>query len=401
MLTIQKFGGSSVANAERIKHVAGIIANTYTSGSSVAVVLSAPGDMTDDLITMARSINPKASRREMDMLLSTGEQQSVALCAMALEELGVPAVSMTGWQAGILTTSQYSNARIREIDAERILAELDRKRVVLVAGFQGITREREITTLGRGASDTTAVALAAALKADVCRIYTDVEGVYTANPRVVPAARKLDEITYDEMLELASMGAMVLHNRCVEMARKYSVRLEVRSSFTDKPGTIVKETSKMEVTKISGIAKDSNVARLALIGLRDEPGVAFRVFQLLANEKINVDIILQSIGRDNTKDISFTVAKDELSNAERALLDNQQAIGFDALDVSDTLCKVSIVGAGMINSSGIAAEMFEALYNANVNIHMISTSEIKVSVLIDDLNADAAMRMIHKQFFGE
>jgi aspartate kinase len=398
---VQKYGGSSVADAKCIKRVANIVADTYRNGSDVVVVLSAPGDMTDDLIERAEEILPGASRRELDMLLATGEQQSVALMAMALEALGLPAVSMTGWQAGIHTTSRFGDARIRNVTTEHVLAELERKRIVIVAGFQGITNSGEITTIGRGGSDTTAVALAASLHADLCQIYKDVEGVYTANPRIVPEAKKLDEITYDEMLELASMGAEVLHNRAVEMARKYGVKLEVRSSFVSKPGTIVKEKTKMEETKISGIAKDSNIARIALVGLRDEPGVAFKVFRLMAARKINVDIILQSIGRENSKDISFTVAKSDLKAAEAALLDEREIIGFDKLDVSNTLCKVSIVGAGMINSSGVAAAMFEALFDVAVNIHMISTSEIKVSVLIDDVNADVAVRAIHKKFFGE
>lgn len=401
MLVVQKFGGSSVADSRRIKAVASIIADTYRGGNSVVAVLSAQGDTTDDLIEKAAEINPNPSKREMDMLLATGEQQSIALCAMALEIAGIPVVSMTGWQAGVQTTAAYGNSRIRGIKTERIFAELDRKRVVLVAGFQGTTTFFDITTLGRGGSDTTAVALAAAMHADLCQIYTDVEGVFTADPRTVPTARRLDEITYDEMLELASMGAKVLHNRSVEMARKYSVKLEVLSSFTRKPGTIVKEKVKMEETKISGIAKDSNIARVALVGLEDTPGVAFKIFSLMAKNSVNVDIILQSIGRENSKDISFTVAKEDLSIAENALMESREVIGFKKLDVSSTLCKISIVGAGMINSSGVAAQMFEALYESGVNIHMISTSEIKVSVLIDDVNADIAMKAVHRKFFGE
>ncbi|MDR0859378.1 MAG: aspartate kinase [Oscillospiraceae bacterium] len=401
MLIVQKFGGSSVADAERIRRVAGIIAKTYQDGNDIVVVLSAQGDTTDDLIAKAELINKKASKREMDMLLSTGEQISVALCAMALEALGTPAVSLTGWQAGVQTTRQYGNSRIREINTERIYAELDRKRVVIVCGFQGSTTNGDITTLGRGGSDTSAVALAAKLKAGLCQIYTDVEGVYTADPRIVPAAHKLNEITYDEMLELASLGAKVLHNRSVEMARKYGVKLEVLSSFTKQPGTIVKERVKVEETKISGLAKDSNISRIALVGLRDEPGVAFRIFRMLAAKNINVDIILQSIGRENSKDISFTVAKSDYEIAVAALNEEKDEIGFQSLDVSTTLAKVSIVGAGMINSSGVASMMFEALYEAHVNIHMISTSEIKVSVLIDEVNADAAMNAIHKKFFRD
>jgi aspartate kinase len=405
LLVVQKFGGSSVADASRVKRVAGIVADTYRKGNSVVVVLSAQGDTTDDLLDKAEEINPGASKRELDVLLSTGEQISVALCAMALEGMAIPAVSMTGQQAGISTTAQFGNARIRSINTERLQAEIDRKFVVIVAGFQGVTSFGDVTTLGRGGSDTTAVALASALQADLCQIFTDVDGVYTADPRIVADAKKLDEITYDEMLELASMGAKVLHNRSVEMARKYNVRLEVLSSFTKTPGelipgTIVKENVKVEETKISGIAKDSDIARVALVGLRDEPGVAFKVFRLMAAKKINVDIILQSIGRENSKDISFTVPKSDLKAAQDALLEEQDAIGFSKLDVSSTLCKVSIVGAGMINSSGVAAQMFEALFETNVNIHMISTSEIKVSVLIDDVNAEIAMRAIHNKFFS-
>jgi aspartate kinase len=401
MLIVQKFGGSSVADAERIRRVAGIIAKTYLDGNDVVVVLSAQGDTTDDLIAKAELINKKASKREMDMLLSTGEQISVSLCAMALEAMNIPAVSLTGWQAGVQTTRQYGNSRIRDINTERIYAELDRKRVVIVCGFQGSTTNGDITTLGRGGSDTSAVALAAKLKAGLCQIFTDVEGVYTADPRIVPEAHKMNEITYDEMLELASLGAKVLHNRSVEMARKYGVRLEVLSSFTKQTGTIVKERVKVEETKISGLAKDSNISRIALVGLRDEPGVAFRVFRLLAAKNINVDIILQSIGRENSKDISFTIAKSDYEAAVAALNEEKESIGFQSLDVSTTLAKVSIVGAGMINSSGVASTMFEALYEAHVNIHMISTSEIKVSVLIDEVNADAAMKAIHNKFFRD
>lgn len=399
-LIVQKFGGSSVADAEKINRVAGIIKETYEAGNSVIVVLSAQGDTTDDLIAKAEEINPGASKREMDMLLSTGEQISIALCAMALERMNVPVVSLTGWQIGMRTDSNYSSARIKSVATERIRAELDRKRVVLVAGFQGINKYDDVTTLGRGGSDTTAVAIAAKLHADLCQIYTDVTGVFTADPRRVPTALQLSEITYDEMLELASLGAQVLHNRSVEMARRYGVNMEVLSSYERKPGTKVKEVVKMEETKISGIAKDSNIARIALVGLKDEPGVAFKIFRDMAKVKINVDIILQSIGRDNTKDISFTVAKSDVDAAVRALMENRDSIGFQNLSMDDTVCKLSIVGAGMINSPGIAAMMFEALYDAKVNIHMISTSEIKVSVLIDEADADLAMKAVHQKFFG-
>jgi len=399
-LIVQKFGGSSVADAAKVRRVAGIIADTYCEGHDVVVVLSAQGDTTDELIEKALEINPKPSKRELDMLLSTGEQVSIALCAMALEKLGLPVISLTGWQVGIKTNSNYGNARIKSVATERIRRELDQRKIVLVAGFQGINKYDDITTLGRGGSDTTAVALAAALHADLCQIYTDVEGVYTADPRIIPTAIKLDEITFDEMLELASLGAQVLHNRSVELAKRYGVNLEVLSSYVRKPGTKVKEVTNMEDTKISGVAKDSNIARIALKGLKDEPGTAFRIFRVLAKNNINMDIILQSAGSDDTKEISFTVAKGDMEAAVQALNENKAALGFKELDVSDKFCKVSIVGAGMIKSPGIAAQMFEALYEANVNIHMISTSEIKISVLIDVEHAEAAMQSIHKKFFG-
>ena len=400
-LIVQKFGGSSVADADRIRNVARIITEQYRKGNSMVVVLSAQGDTTDDLIAKAMEINPKGSKREMDMLLSTGEQISVALCAMAIEAMGYQVISLTGWQAGMQTNTGYGNARIKRIDTERIQTELDKNKIVIVAGFQGLNKFDDITTLGRGGSDTSAVALAAALHADLCQIFTDVDGVYTADPRYVTGARKLEEITYDEMLELASLGAQVLHNRSVEMAKRYGVNLEVLSSYVRKPGTKVKEVVKqMEEMKISGIAKDHNVARLAVVGVPDEPGRAFRIFRALANKKINVDIILQSYGKNNTNDVSFTVAEDDMEEAKETLLEAQEAIGFDHIDVTTDVCKVSIVGAGMVRSSGIAATMFEALSDAKINIQMISTSEIKVSVLIKDVYADLAVKAIHQKFFG-
>ncbi len=401
-LIVQKFGGSSVADADRVRNVARIITETYRRGHSVVVVLSAQGDTTDDLIAKAAEINPKASKREMDMLLSTGEQISCSLCAMAIEAMGYPVVSLTGWQAGIRTNSTYSNARITRVVTERILTELDRRSIVIVTGFQGINKLGDITTLGRGGSDTSAVALAASLHADLCQIYTDVDGVYTADPRLVPEAHKLEEITFDEMLELATLGAQVLHNRSVEMAKRYNVNLEVLSSFSGKPGTKVKEVVKIvEKSHVSGIAKDKDIARLALVGLADEPGIAFRIFSLLARHNINVDIILQSIGRENKKDISFTVTKGDTEAATKLLEENREYIGFDHIDVNDNIAKVSIVGAGMINNPGVAAGMFEALFNAGINIHMISTSEIKVSVLVDLADADRAVQVTHNKFFGE
>ena len=399
-LIVQKFGGSSVADSERIQRVAWIIAEKYSEGNDVVVVLSAQGDTTDDLIAKAKEININPSKREMDVLLSTGEQASVALMAMALEKLGLPVVSLTGWQIGMQTNSDYSNARIKHVSGERIRAELDRRRIVIIAGFQGTNKYDDITTLGRGGSDTTAVAIAVVLHADLCQIYTDVEGIYTADPRKVTGTRKLDEITYDEMLELASLGARVLHNRSVEMAKRYSVNMEVLSSFVRKPGTIVKEVTKVEFTKISGVAKDTNIARIALVGLRDEPGVAFKVFRVLANGKINIDIILQSIGRGKTKDISFTVAREDMDKAISVLTENKDVIGYSDISKTDKIAKVSIVGAGMMSAPGVASMMFEALFEAKVNISMISTSEIKISVLVDENEADRAVSAIHAKFFG-
>lgn len=399
-LIVQKFGGSSVANAERIRNVARIITDTYKAGNDVVVVLSAQGDTTDELIEKAAELNPRASKREMDMLLATGEQQSIALCAMTIEGMGFPVVSLTGWQVGMNTNSTYSNARIKRVDGERIRSELDKKRIVIVAGFQGINKYGDVTTLGRGGSDTSAVALAATLGADLCQIYTDVDGVYTADPRKVKGARKLEEISFDEMLELATLGSQVLHNRSVEMAKRYDVNLEVISSFSGNPGTKVKEVAKtMENSHVVGVAKDTNIARLALVGLSDKPGTAFRIFSLLAKNKINVDIILQSIGRNDTKDISFTVAKSDLAAAEEVLEKYKASIGFDSVQVSDQIAKISIVGAGMINNPGVASDMFGALYNADININMISTSEIKVSVLVDIKDADRAVQVVHDKFF--
>ena len=400
-LIVQKFGGSSVANADKIRNVARIITETYRRGHQVVVVLSAQGDTTDDLIDKAREINPKPSKREMDMLLATGEQISISLMAMAIEHMGYQVVSLTGWQAGMRTDSAYGAARIKRVKTERIQKELDKNKIVLVAGFQGINKYDDITTLGRGGSDTSAVALAASLHADLCQIYTDVDGVYTADPRHVVGAKKLEEITFDEMLELASLGAQVLHNRSVEMAKRYNVNLEVLSSFSGNPGTKVKEVVKtMEKTHVSGVAKDKNVARIALVGLEDRPGIAFRIFSLLAKHNVNVDIILQSIGRNETKDISFTVSKDDMAKAVEVMKENQEVIGFSAVEATDQGAKISIVGAGMANNAGVACKMFEALFSASINIHMISTSEIKVSVLVDERDADRAVQAIHDRFFN-
>ena len=400
-LIVQKFGGSSVRDAQRIRNVAGIIAETYLEGNDVLVVLSAQGDTTDDLIAKAEEINSHPSKREMDMLLSTGEQISVALCAMALEAMGLPCVSLTAWQVGIQTTAVHGDARIKRIDSERVQAELDQHRIVLITGFQGMDRAGDVTTLGRGGSDTSAVALAAAFRAKLCQIYTDVDGVYTADPRIVPNARHLDEITYDEMLELASQGAGVLHNRSVELAKKFRVDLEVLSSLERKPGTKVKEVTKVEKTTIAGVAKDTSIARIALIGLRHNPGVAFQVFDLLSKHNINVDLILQSIGREDSKDISFTVHEKDLEDARAILTENQEVLCFDHIEVDGNIGKVSIVGAGLMTNCGMAARMFEALYEAGINIQMINTSEIRVSVLLDEGDVDRAVRAIHAKFFDE
>ena len=394
-LIVQKFGGSSVANAERVMNVARIVTDTYKQGNDVVVVVSAQGDTTDDLIEKANEINPKAAKREMDQLLTAGEQISISLLAMAIEKLGFPVISLLGWQAGFNTNSIYTSARIKNIKPNRLQAEIAKRNIVVVAGFQGINRYDDLTTLGRGGSDTSAVAIAAALKADKCQIFTDVEGVYTADPRKVEGAKKLKEITYDEMLELATLGAQVLKNRSVEMAKKYGVELEVLSSLNPVPGTIVKEVTKMEKMLIRGVTKDKDVALVSILGLQDTPGIAFKIFSKLSTKNINVDIILQSFGRDGTKDIVFTVSKDNGPVAVEILesfLDNCKIV------CNTEVAKVSIVGAGMETHPGTASKMFEALYESNINIQMISTSEIKISVIIDAENADRAVSAVHKAF---
>ena len=380
-LIVQKFGGSSVADKERLFNVAGIISDAYRSGDRVVVVVSAQGDTTDDLLAKAAEISDSPSKRELDMLLSTGEQISASLLAIALGTMRIPVVSLNAWQVGISSDSNYSNAKIKKI----------------VTGFQGINKFDDVTTLGRGGSDTTAVALAAVLKADRCQIYTDVDGVYTADPRKVPSAKKLKEISYDEMLELASLGAQVLHNRSVEMAKKYHVELEVLSSFEKISGTVVREDVKVEKMLVTGVAKDTNVARISVIGLEDVPGVAFRLFSLMGQKNIVVDIILQSIGRNGTKDISFTVSENQLPLAVSVLED---VYGKGSVSVESDVAKVSVVGAGMETNAGVAAKMFVALYSVGANIHMISTSEIKISVLIDRNDADKAVAAIHEAFIG-
>ena len=397
-LVVQKYGGTSVKDAERVMNVARRITNTYKEGNSVVVAVSAQGDTTDDLIAKAQEINPDASKREMDQLLSSGEQISIALLAMAIEKLGYPVISFTGWQAGMLTDSRHSMARIKRIDTERIQRELDRKRIVIVAGFQGINKYDDITTLGRGGSDTSAVALAAALHADLCEIYTDVDGVYTTDPRICKTAYKLNDISYDEMLELASLGANVLHNRCVEMAKKYNIKLSVRSSLNDHEGTYVKEVSKVEKMMVRGVTRDNDCARIALCGVEDAPGKAFQIFDMIARAGISVDLIIQSIGDGKTKDISFTVTEEDLQKTLDLLEENKSFINAREVKSRSDVSKVSIVGAGMVNNSGVAAKMFEALYEAHININMIATSEIKISVIVDQKDAEAAVVAIHDKF---
>ena len=399
-LIVQKFGGTSVANAERVMNVARIVTDTFAKGNDVVVVVSAQGDFTDVLVDKQMEINPRASKREQDMLLAAGEQISIALLAMAIEKLGYHATSLLGWQAGFATSSAHTNARIKRVDPSRIRAAIDRHNIVIVAGFQGLSRFGDITTLGRGGSDTSAVAIAAAMNADLCQIYTDVEGVFTADPRKVPNAKKLDEISYDEMLELATLGAQVLNNRSVEMAKKYNIELEVLSSLTNAPGTIVKERTKsMEKMLISGVAKDTEIARISVTGVPNIPGIAFKMFSKLSKKDINVDIILQSIGHDGKKDISFTVAKNRGQDAGDALSDYMIDHGADEILLDTNVAKISIVGAGMESHAGVATKMFEALYDAQINIHMISTSEIKISVLINADDADKAVKAIHDKFF--
>lgn len=397
-LIVQKYGGTSVKDAERVMNVARRITDAYKAGNNVVVAVSAQGDTTDDLIEKAKEINPDASKREMDMLLATGEQISISLLAMAIEKIGCPVISFTGWQAGVKTDSKYGAARIKTIDTERIQNELDRKRIVIVAGFQGMNKYDDITTLGRGGSDTSAVALAAALHADVCEIYTDVDGVYTADPRFVKNAYKLEDISYDEMLELASLGANVLHNRSVEMAKKYNVKLSVRSSLNNNEGTYVKEVEQVEKMLVRGVTRDNDVARIALCGVEDTPGKAFSVFRMLAKHGISVDLIIQSIGNNGKKDISFTVTEEDLQPVLDLLEENKSVVNAGEIKWTKDVSKVSIVGAGMVNNSGVAATMFEALYDAHINISMIATSEIKISVLVDRKDAEAAVVAIHDKF---
>lgn len=399
MLLVKKFGGSSVADPERIARVAARVKEAVDRGDRVVTVVSAMGDTTDDLIALAHQVTPHPPVREMDMLLSTGEQVSVSLLSMALQQMGCAAVSLTGGQAGIGTDGVYGKARITEISPERIMQELDAGRAVVVAGFQGLSGQDEVTTLGRGGSDTTAVAVAAALKADYCEIYTDVEGVYTADPRVVPDARKLEQISHDEMLELASLGAVVLHPRAVELAKLYGVPLVVRSSFNHHSGTVIKEVEQLEqAAVVSGIAHDTNVAKIGLFDVKDEPGIASHIFSALAAENINVDMIIQGAMRGGRNDIAFTTSRDDLPKALEVISDIQERVGAEGVSYAENLAKVSIVGAGMVSFPGVAAEMFQALSDEGINIEMISTSEIKVSCVVALNDVDRAVRALHARF---
>lgn len=403
-LIVQKYGGTSVGNPDRIKNVAARVARYRAAGDHVVVVVSAMSGVTDSLIKMAREIMPLPTEREMDMLLATGEQTTIALTAMALQSMGIKAVSLTGAQAGIVTDGVHTKAKIQNITPKKIHEYLNGGQVVIVAGFQGQTSEGQITTLGRGGSDLTAIALAAALKADLCQIYTDVDGVYTADPRVVPTARKLDEISYDEMLELASLGAKVMQSRSVEFAKKFGVIFEVRSSLNDNPGTIVKEETKnMEDVVIRGVSLDKNQAKVTLVGVPDRPGVASRIFNALADAAVNVDMIVQNVSHGagaQATDLSFTVDKPDLLKAQNVIESLKAEIGYTMVSADEKIGKLSIVGVGMRSHSGVAAKMFETLAREGVNIDMISTSEIKISVVISLARGDAAMKAVHNAFLG-
>ncbi len=397
-LIVQKFGGSSVANADRVKNVARRVVATHLEGHQVVVVVSAPGDMTDDLVEMARGITDRPPAREMDMLLATGEQVSIALLAMAIHAGGHEVISLTGGQARIRTEPVHTRARIVDVDRRRIDQELEAGRIVIVAGFQGITDQEEITTLGRGGSDTTAVAVASALGADLCQIYTDVEGVFTADPRVVPAARKLREISYDEMLEMASSGALVLQTRAAELAKQYRVPLEVRSSFVDREGTMITNNSIERRRVVTGVTHDRNVAKITATGVRDEPGAAYRIFRAVAARHVNVNMIIQSVPRHERADISFTVGTADLVGAVEAVRSVAADVGAEDVLADDGVAMVSAVGAGMISNPGVAARMFGALAANGINIELIATSEIKVSIVIAAKFMELAVRELHSAF---
>ena len=404
MLIVQKYGGSSVGNIERIKNVASRIADYRSKGHKIVVVVSAMAGVTDGLIKMAKELMPIPNERELDMLLATGEQTTIALTAMALNSMNIPAVSLTGAQAGIVTDGVHTKAKIRNITPKKIHSLLDNGNVVIVAGFQGETPDGQITTLGRGGSDLTAIALAAALKAGLCQIYTDVDGVYTADPRIVPSAKKMEEISYDELLEFASAGAKVMQSRSVEFAKKFKVVFEVKSSMNNNPGTIVKEETKsMEDVVIRGVALDKNQAKVTVVAVPDKPGIAAQIFKALADATINVDMIVQNVSHGNgirTTDVSFTVDKADLLKAKKVIDGLKEAIGFKDIITDENIAKLSVVGVGMRSHSGVAAKMFDSLAKEGVNINMISTSEIKISVVIDIAAAEKATRTVHNAFIG-
>jgi aspartate kinase len=405
-LIVQKYGGTSVGNTERIKNVAARVAQYRAKGDRVVVVVSAMSGVTDNLIKLAKDIMPLPNEREMDVLLATGEQTTIALTAIALHSMGLPAVSLTGAQAGIVTDGVHTKAKIQNITPKKIHELLNQGNVVIVAGFQGETIEGQITTLGRGGSDLTAIALAAALKADLCQIYTDVDGVYTADPRLVPGAKKLEEISYDEMLELASLGAKVMQSRSVEFAKKFGVIFEVRSSLNDNPGTIVKEETKnMEDVVVRGVSLDKNQAKITLVAVPDKPGVAARIFKAIGDANVNVDMIVQNIShgsldKPGATDLSFTVDKPDLLKAQKVINGLKSEMGFGKVIATENIGKLSIVGVGMKSHTGVAGKMFDTLAREGVNIDMISTSEIKISVVVDLGKGEQAMRAVHAAFLG-
>lgn len=400
-IVVQKFGGSSVADAEKLLKVCKHIIKEYNEGNNVAVVVSAQGKTTDRLISEEKEITKKPNKREHDVLVSTGEQITIAKLSMTLQELGYKAISLAGWQIPIITTSEFGNAKIKYVNTKTILDLFKEKYIVIIAGFQGIDEKLNITTFGRGGSDTTAVAVAAALKADKCEIFTDVDGVFSSDPRIVEDVKKLEKVSYDEMLELSSMGAKVLHNRCVEIGKKYNLPIIVKSTFEEQSdGTIVTD-SYMEDLTISGVTKDDHIARISVMGLENKIGRTYNVFKLLADNDINVDVIVQSFGENVNKNLSFSIKTSDLEDAVKILNDHINEIGAREIRYFDNLSKISIIGVGIANKTGVAADMFEALYENNINMHMISTSEIKISVLVDREESNKAVNAIHKKFYDK
>ncbi len=398
-LIVQKYGGTSVGTPERILNVARRVAKNHSEGNGLVIVVSAMSGVTDNLIKLAKEISTEPTAREMDVLLATGEQVTIALLAIALEKLGVPAVSFTGAQAGIVTDGVHTKARIKNIAPKMVKSALADNKVVIVAGFQGQTADGHVTTLGRGGSDLTAIAMAAAVKADLCQIFTDVDGVYTADPRMVPNASKIAELSYDEMLEMASLGSKVMQARSVEFAKKFKVVFEVRSSFNDNPGTIVKEeTSNMEAVVVRGVSLEKNQAKVTIGGVPDKPGVAVRIFSALAAAAVNIDMIVQNVSAAGVTDISFTLNRDELPTARKTVEPIVRDIGATGFTAQEGIAKISVVGIGMRSHSGVAASLFEALAAAGVNIQMISTSEIKISVIVDEKEAPQGVKAAHDKF---